>query len=63
MRLRGKINDIPQPGVKIKVTAPYITKNKIGYIDYYDKESKKWKISFDNNWVGWYRRIEFELIE
>lgn len=62
MNLRREIPDIPQPGVQVQITAPYITKDKIGNIEYFDKAAKKWKVSFDNEWIGWYHRYEFRII-
>lgn len=63
MKVRGQIPDIPKPGVQVRITSPYITKGKVGDIEYFDNTSKKWKIRFDNEWIGWYKRFEFQIIE
>jgi hypothetical protein len=38
-----------------------LTCGKPGVIEKFDKEVKKWKISFDENWCGWYTRPQFRI--
>lgn len=61
MNLRVETKDLPKPGVKVRITWPYNTQGKIGIISYFDTRAKKWKVNFPNGWVGWYKRMEFEI--
>jgi hypothetical protein len=39
-----------------------ITKGQFGKVQKFDKSCGKWKISFDESWVGWYAATELQPV-
>ena len=47
--------------LKIKITKARFTKGMTGVAEW-DAAVGKWKVQFDDAWVGWYDRADFDVI-
>ena len=50
-----------KPWDRVKIIKKCLTFGKGAFIDEWCPEINKWKVSFDEQWVGWYDENELEL--
>ena len=50
-----------RPGMLVEITEG-MTKGKTAEIDSFNIQSKKWKVNFDNEWCGWYKKEDLKII-
>ena len=55
------INEKLYPGATVKIKAGF-AKDKLATVDFFDTKANKWKISFDEQWCGWYKKEELAVI-
>lgn len=68
MNFRKSIKLQARPGSIIKTNPERVPffKGKIGTLEYLDRTAKPhpmWKISWDEEWTGWLKRSDFEVIK
>lgn len=49
-------------GKTVRITKKCITKGSYGVVKEFSQSAKKWEVSFDSPWIGWYSAWEFQVM-